>query len=95
MKRPTQTTLTEDFMDHRQQGIEIKVFIVSLSTRSAESTRAVAVSDTRNEWRMVLSMPIPIDTRNDMKKPFCGATDNTSFTWIASEIQTLPLVYHM
>ena len=58
----------------------VEVFIVSLSTRSAESTRAVSVSDARNEWRKVLSMPIPLDTPNDKEKPFCRARDTTGLT---------------
>ena len=49
-------------MDHRRWGIGIKVFLVSLSTRSAELTCAVAVSDAWNERRKVLSMQIPLDT---------------------------------
>ena len=56
-------------MDQRQQGLEIKFFIVSLSTRSTESTRAVAVSDRQNDWRKVLSMPILLDIQNDKKTP--------------------------
>ena len=55
---------TAAFLDCCRYGLEIKVFIVSLSTRSAESTRAVTVTDAQREWWKVLSMPIPLDTQN-------------------------------